>query len=127
MVRVPRGTDGDTRKGAAVHRVLILSDHPLFGHCVESLLHGRAGVEIVGREASAEVAIERMGELRPDVVVVDSGVSERDATAVLRVLEAGQGCRVVALSRRDNTISVYRGEQRTVSDTGDLLAAIEAE
>jgi DNA-binding NarL/FixJ family response regulator len=107
-------------------RVLILSNHPLFGQGVESLLRRETGLEIVGREADVDKAMERIKELRPDVVVLDSGDPACDLTpAVMRILREGVGTKVIGLNLQDNTICIYRGEQRVVKEVRDLVEAIE--
>jgi DNA-binding NarL/FixJ family response regulator len=53
-------------------RIFILSSYPLFGQGVESLLRQETGLEIVGRETDVDKAMERIKELRPDGVIIDS-------------------------------------------------------
>ena len=106
-------------------RVFILSGNPLFGQGVESLLRQETGLEIVGREADLDSAVARVRELKPDVVVLDSSTPACVATtAVVRIFEACQGVRVVGLSLHDNTMCIYRGEQRLVTEVKDLVEAI---
>jgi len=84
------------------------------------------GLEIVGRETDIDKAIERIRELRPDVVIVDSGDPAGDPTiAVMRILREGVGAKVIGLNLQDNTICIYRGEQRVVKEVKDLVEAIE--
>jgi AmiR/NasT family two-component response regulator len=107
-------------------RVFIVSSHPLFGQGVESLLRQEAGVEIVGREADVDEAVERIKELRPDVVILDSADLVSDPTpAVMRILREGVRAKVIGLNLEDNTMCVYRGEQREVKGVEDLVEAIE--
>ena len=107
-------------------RVFMFSSHPLFGQGVESLLREEAGLEIVGRETDVDKAVERIRELRPDVVVMDSGDPAGDPTpAVMRILREGLGTKLVGLNLKDNTMCIYRGEQRAVKSIEDLVEAIE--
>ena len=102
-------------------RVLILSSHPLFGRGVESLLRKETRLDIVGWEADIDKAVERIRELQPDVVILDSG----DPTPeVLRILREGLGTKVIGLNLQDSTMCVYRGEQRVVKRIEDLVEAI---
>ena len=101
-------------------RVFILSSHSLFSQGVENLLRRETGLEIVGRETDEEKAIERIKELRPDVVILDS-----DDPAVIRILREQLGSKVIGLNLQDNTICIYRGEQRVVKEVKDLVEAIE--
>ena len=107
-------------------RIFILSSHPLFGRGVESLLRQETGLEIVGRETDVDKAIERIEELQPDVVIVDSADPAGDSTLVaLHILREGVGTKVIGLNLQDNTIGIYRGEQRVVKGVKDLVEAIE--
>ena len=102
-------------------RVLILSSHPLFGRGVESLLRKETRLDIVGWEADIDKAVERIRELQPDVVILDSG----DPTPeVLRILREGLGTKVIGLNLQDSTMCIYRGEQRVVKRIEDLVEAI---
>ena len=102
-------------------RVLIVSSHPLFGRGVESLLRQETRLDIVGWEADIDKAVERIRELQPDVVILDSG----DPTPeVLRILREGLGTKVIGLNLQDSTMCVYRGEQRVVKRIEDLVEAI---
>jgi len=106
-------------------RIFMLSSHPLFSQGVESLLRRETGLEIGGREADADKALERIKELRPDVVVLDSADLHDPMLVVMRILREGVGARVIGLNLQDNTMCVYRGEQRMVKTVEDLVEAIE--
>jgi len=45
--------------------------------------------------------------------------------AVMRILREGVGTKVIGLNLQDNTICIYRGEQRVVKEVKDLVEAIE--
>jgi two-component system response regulator DevR len=108
-------------------RVFLLSSHPLFGPGVESLLRQETGLDIVGRETDVEKAIERIRELRPDVVIVDCAEPACDAISVLmRIWREGLETKVLGLNLQDNTLCVYRGEQRIVKEVKDLVEAVES-
>jgi DNA-binding NarL/FixJ family response regulator len=107
-------------------RVFILSSHPLFSQGVESLLRQEAGLDIVGREADADKALERIKEIQPDVVILECAEPTCDPTlAVMRILREGVEIKVIGLNLQDNTMCIYRGEQRVVKDVKDLVEAIE--
>jgi DNA-binding NarL/FixJ family response regulator len=113
-------------EAGVIMRVLILSSHPLFGQGVESLLRREVRLDIVGRETDIDRAVECIKELRPDVVIVDSGDPAGDPTpAVMRILREGVGVKVIGLNLQDNTMCIYRGELRVVKEVKDLVEAIE--
>ena len=93
---------------------------------IESLLRQEKGLDIVGRETDVDKALERIKELQPDVVIVDSGdLASEPMPAVMRILREGVGTRVIGLNLQDNTMCIYRGEQRVVKEVKDLVEAIE--
>jgi DNA-binding NarL/FixJ family response regulator len=107
-------------------RVFILSSHPLFGQGVENLLRREEGLDIVGQETDADKALERIKEIRPDVVILDCAEPGCDPTlAVMRILREGVQTKVIGLNLQDNTMYIYRGEQRVVKEVKDLIEAIE--
>jgi DNA-binding NarL/FixJ family response regulator len=107
-------------------RIFMLSSHPLFSQGVESLLRRETGLEIVGREADADKALERIKELRPDVVVLDSADLRDPMPVVMRIFREGVGAKVISLNLKDNVMHVYRGEQRVVKQVEDLVKVIKA-
>jgi DNA-binding NarL/FixJ family response regulator len=68
-------------------RVLIVDDHPMVREGLRSMLAGPE-IEIVGEAATAEEALARAAELRPDVVLLDIQLADADGLAVLRRLKA---------------------------------------
>ena len=107
-------------------RIFMLSSYPLFSQAVESLLRPETELAIVGRETDVDKATERIKELQPDVVIVDSGDPTSDPTAaVMRILGLRSGIRVIGLNLQDNTICIYRGEQRIARAVEDLVEAIK--
>lgn len=107
-------------------RVFILSCHPLFSKGVETLLRQQQGFDIVGRESDLEKAIIRLKELRPDVVILDMGVSGGDYGPIRsRILDDSQGVKIVGLNLENNTFSIYHEEQRILHQVQDLMQAIE--
>lgn len=108
-------------------RIFMLSSHPLFSQGVESLLRRETRLEIVGRETDVDKAIERIKALRPDVVVLDSADLRDPLPVVMRILREGVGTKVIGLNLKDNTMHVYRGEQRVVKQVEDLVEAIEGQ
>jgi len=109
-------------------RVFIVSSYPLFSQGVESLLRRQTGLDIVGRETDVDKAVERIRELRPDVVILDSADPAGDPTPVVtRILREGLATKAIGLSLQDNTMCIYRGEQRIARGIEDLVEAIEGQ
>ncbi len=107
-------------------RVFMLSSQLLFSQGVEKLLQGVGSLEIVGRESDLTKALERIRELKPDVIVVD-GQDRASAPAALiaEVLKEEPEAKVVALNLENEQVRVFRGEQHTAQTLDDLLELID--
>jgi two-component system response regulator NreC len=57
-------------------RVLLADDHTLLRQGLCHILSGHADIEVVGEASSGLRAVEMISELKPDVVVMDIGMSE---------------------------------------------------
>jgi DNA-binding NarL/FixJ family response regulator len=91
-------------------RILIVDDHPLTRDALAGLL-GANGFDVVGQASGGAEAIDRAGELRPDLVLLDLTMPDMDGlTALPRVREAAPGAEIVVLTASE--------------DDGNLLAAI---
>jgi DNA-binding NarL/FixJ family response regulator len=107
-------------------RVFVLSSHSLFGQGIESLLRQDVRLEIVGRAADLDEAIQRIRELQPDVIILDTGdPAHGPKPAVMRIMQEGVGAKIIGLNLLDNTICIYREEKQLIRDVEDLVDAIE--
>jgi len=59
-------------------RVLIADDHRLFAEALEAILSTEAQIEVVGRAADGEEAVELARRLEPDVVALDISMPVMD-------------------------------------------------
>src|SRR5881227_1936894 len=79
-------------------RILIVDDHPLTREALASLL-GAHGLDVIGCASDGAEAIQEVGRLQPDLVLLDlsmPGLSGLDALPRLRA--AAPGCEVVVLT-----------------------------
>ena len=83
--------------------VLIVDDHDGFRASARALLE-RQGLTIVGEAHNGESALKFAGELRPDVVLLDLQLPDRDGFEVAaRLRELDDPPDVVLISSRDRT------------------------
>ncbi len=109
-------------------RVFILLKLPLLGQGVETLLRQQAGSEIVGRETDTNIAIERIAELQPDVVLVDNGDPASDLVeTVTRILKMETPVKVIGLDEKVNKLYLYHREQREANSVKSLVDAINSQ
>lgn len=82
-------------------RVVIADDHEVIRWGLKDLLRGTE-IEVVGEAASGYETIEKVKELRPDVVVLDIRFQDLDGLQTLALMrEEGLDTRVVLLSTYD--------------------------
>jgi DNA-binding NarL/FixJ family response regulator len=83
--------------------VLIVDDHDGFRASARALLE-RQGLTVVGEACDGESALRFAGELRPDVVLLDVQLPDRDGFEVAAELrELDDPPAVVLISSRDRT------------------------
>jgi DNA-binding NarL/FixJ family response regulator len=108
-------------------RVLMLGSNPLFRESIESLICQEIQVEIVDRETSIEQGIHCIEITRPDVIILDSSDPDfYQGRIVAHVLEMQLATKVIGLNLNDNSICIYRGEQKIAQAPKDLADAIQS-
>ncbi len=84
-------------------RVLIVDDHPIVCQGIRNLLEAAVGITVVGEAASGMEALEKIGNLDPDVVLLDMELPDLNGVEVLkRIVEAESHVRVLGLSSYDD-------------------------
>lgn len=107
-------------------RVLLVASCTLFGRGVENLLRQEPGLEVLVCEADVSRAIERVKELKPDVVIIEHRTPATDlGNALRRMLRACEKLKIIELDSEDDTISIYSGRQQVIKQVQDLVSAIE--
>ena len=69
-------------------RVIIVDDHAVVRSGLEQLLATTDDIELVGTASNGNEAIERVDELRPDVVLMDLSMPELDGVEATRRISA---------------------------------------
>ena len=65
-------------------RILIADDHEIVRRGLRSLLEGQAGWQVVGEAITGREAVERVAQLKPDVVVMDISMPEMNGLEATR-------------------------------------------
>jgi two-component system nitrate/nitrite response regulator NarP len=79
-------------------RILLADDHPMIRTAIEALLRD-TDYEIAGTAGSGEEALEKVGEVRPDILLLDLNMPGGSGMDVVRRLHAnGGGPRIVILT-----------------------------
>jgi DNA-binding NarL/FixJ family response regulator len=118
VVMQPQSMIGEGAMG--VVRILVADDHEVVRRGVCAILKSRAGWEICGEAADGREAVEKAGQLKPDVVILDlrmPGLNGLDATR--QILRNNPQQRVLILTITDAEQMV--GEALKAGARGFLL------
>jgi two-component system, NarL family, response regulator NreC len=114
-------------------KVLLVDDHAMFRAGIKALLEVEGRVEVIGEAASGDDAVDRVRELKPDVVVMDlsmPGSNGLEATRRIAALELDTKVLVLTVHAEEEYLVpvVEAGASgyltKTSADT-DLLEAIK--
>lgn len=114
-------------------RVLIVDDHGIVVTGIRTLLEDSADIEVVGEAQNGEEAILKVGELRPDLVLMDLTMPKMNGIeATRRIKDEFPDTRVLILTMHDDEeffLPVLRagasGYVVKESEPRELLHAIE--
>ena len=115
-------------------RVLLVDDHTILREGIKSLLSAHDHIEVVGEADDGEQAVERVGELGPDVVLMDismPGINGIQATRTIK--EEHPETKILILTMHDEEGYIYpifkagaSGYVVKRTATRELVSAIEA-
>ncbi len=114
-------------------RVLLVDDHAMFRAGIKALLEAEGKVEVVGEASSGDEAVDKVRELKPDVVVMDlsmPGSNGLEATRRIAALELDTKVLVLTVHAEEEYLVpvVEAGASgyltKTSADT-DLMEAIK--
>ncbi len=101
-------------------RVLVVDDHPVVRSGLMGMLDVEDDIEVVGEAGGGEEALVRVGQLAPDVALMDLRMPGMDgAAATARIVADHPGTRVLVLTTYDNDADIVRAVE--AGATGYLL------
>jgi chemotaxis response regulator CheB len=101
--------------------ILIVSANPLFR---EVILHAIAQMEANRMVLSPEAALERIDELKPEVIILDETIAEPGFEYLLSRARALQKTRVIVLNPLQNEVMLLDLRRTCFNEAGDLVKAI---
>ncbi len=107
-------------------RIVIADDQHMVRAGLRALLESEPDLEVVGEASDGADALEQVGALAPDVVLMDIRMPVLDGlTATRRLVESGNSCRVLVLTTFD--LDDYVFEALRAGASGFLLKDAPAE
>lgn len=106
--------------------ILVVLDESYFGKGVESLLSRQPGlrVESIPFLDSDSLAYE-IDSCQPNVIVLDEGLISSKRIDLSNLLMGYPKIRVLVLGIYDNRLGIYDHQELIVSNSNDLVSAIE--
>lgn len=93
-------------------RVLIVEDHHFFRSGLSQWLNQQKGVMCCGEAASVQEARQAVGQLLPDVILMDLRLSDGEGLDLIaEISQDHPGIRIIALSQFDEDIFAHRALQ----------------
>lgn len=113
MARVAPGDLDESPVPCMAIRILIVDDHDIVRQGVRSILRTRAEWEVCGEAENGIEALEKITEMRPDIVILDISMPGKDGLAVATELaKAKAPCKTLVLTMHNST-GVASAIQRT--------------
>lgn len=114
-------------------RVLVVDDHPAFRRGLQLMLGETEHIELVGTAATGQEAIELAASTSPQVILMDLRLPDVDGIeATRRILRAGPGVAVIALTMFEDEASVFaalragaRGYLLKGADQEEIVRAVQ--
>lgn len=84
-------------------RILIVDDHAILRDGIRTLLERQVNIQVVGEAANGREAVSLVGELQPDLVLMDIAMPEMNGLeATQKIKELYPHTRVLILTQHDN-------------------------
>jgi len=115
-------------------RILIVDDHPVVRRGLRALLSARPGWEVVDEAADGVEAVDKSGQLSPDVVVLDLSMPRMDGLEACRLIRKNvPASEILVVTQHDSPQMMREAEAAGARGyvvksniARDLLKAVEA-
>src|SRR6266498_1844006 len=104
MPRKERSSNQPQRK-----KILLVDDHPLMRRGQADLLNRETDLTVCGEAGTAREAMEAIAKLKPDLVLVDMTLPDKDGLELIKDIQAlHPGLPVLAMSMQDESLYAAR-------------------
>src|SRR6266496_3551084 len=104
MPRKERTSNQPQRK-----KILLVDDHPLMRRGQADLLNRETDLTVCGEAGTAREAMEAISKLKPDLVLVDMALPDKDGLELIKDIQAlHPGLPVLAMSMQDESLYAAR-------------------
>lgn len=69
-----------------MHSILLVDDHEIIIDGIKAMLQNEAGIDIVGEAYNGKEAIEKVGALKPDTVIMDISMPELSGIEATKII-----------------------------------------
>jgi DNA-binding NarL/FixJ family response regulator len=115
-------------------RLMVVDDHTLFRDGLRALFGSIDDIEVVGEASSGEEAVDKVGRLRPDIVLMDIQIPDLNGIeATRRIVSAQPEIGVIVVTMLEDDASVFaamragaRGYVLKGADQDEMLRAIRS-
>ena len=115
-------------------RLLVVDDHVVFRRVVCALLSQERTLDVICQSATGEEALEKVAELRPDLIVLDIGLPGISGIEAARqILQISPTSKIIFLSQHDSLQMANeasrvggRGYVVKIDAASELLTAIRS-
>lgn len=94
-------------------RILVVDDHVLFREGLVAIIRSEPDIKVIGQAGTVREAIEMVGSLNPDIVLMDFGLPDGTGVDATRaIMKDHPGCKIVFLTmseQDENLFAAIRG------------------
>lgn len=113
-------------------RILIVDDHPVMRKGLSQVINDQSDMEVIGEASNIPEALEKIQELKPDLVIVDISLGDGNGIELIKQIRSrGEEPRMLVSSMHDESLFAERairaGAQGYVNkheDTNRLIQAL---